>query len=348
MTRMVPSETDEMTSTHAELAEHAARHAGSGAPIGRTARVNASRLLPPALHGERIFIGGAGPVLAAYVSLPQAGSREALQAPLVLVHSIHAAASAAEWRPVFERSVNKRPVMALELPGFGSSQRDAGPYTPALMRDSILRALAHLQQMGIHRPVDLMAVSLGCEFATLAALQAPLRVRSLALVSPTGLEAELPEAYEDGRSKARPWLHRLLERGPWAQSLFRWLTREGTMRRFLRRSWGSRDIDERLLAYNLMSVRQPGARHAPYAFIAGALFTRGVAHLYARLRQPVWLARGLNGEFAQFDGLASLGPPANWTTDAFDAGALPYFEDPDDFMLRYGAFLGREERAFRG
>lgn len=316
--------------------------------LNRSRRAASTRLLPPALSGERIFVGGVGPVLCAYVSLPEAGSRAALQAPLLLVHSVNAAASAAEVRPVFDMAADTRPVMALELPGFGSSQRDAGPYTPALMRDSILRALAHLKMLGLQRPADVMAVSLSCEFAALAALQEPTRIRSLALVSPTGLEAEVPDRYEDGRTKDKPWLRYLLERGPWAQWVFKLLTRESVMRRFLRRTWGSSEIDERLLAYNLLSVRRAGARHAPYAFIGGALFTRGIARLYERLQQPVWLARGLKGEFAKFDGLAALGPPANWTTDSFDAGAMPYFQRPDEFMARYGTFLARGERAFLG
>jgi pimeloyl-ACP methyl ester carboxylesterase len=292
-------------------------------------------MLTPALSAERFEFQG----LNCYV----AGQG----APLLLLHSVNAAASAAEVRPLFEHSAGTRPVMALELPGFGSSQRDAGPYTPALMRDSILRALAHLKLMGLNRPVDLLSVSLSCEFATLAALQEPSRIRSLALVSPTGLESEVPDRYEDGRTMDKPWLRHLLERGPWADALYRLLTREGTMRAFLRRTWGSHDIDERLLAYHLLSVRQPGARHAPYAFIAGALFTRGIARLYGRVQQPVWLARGLKGGFSHFEGLAALGPPAHWTSDSFDAGALPYFECPDEFMARYAAFLAREERAHR-
>jgi hypothetical protein len=113
------------------------------------------------------------------------------------------------------------------------------------------------------------------------------------------------------------------------------------MRKFLEDSWGSQRIDETLLAYNTLSVRQPGARHAPYSFIAGALFTRGAAHLYERLPQPVWVAHGIRGRFSKFEGLKSVRPQTAWSVDAFDAGAMPYFETTDEFMARHQRFLSR-------
>ena len=45
--------------------------------------------------------------------------------PLVLLHSVNAAPSSMEMRPLFERYRGSRPVYALDLPGFGMSQRTA-------------------------------------------------------------------------------------------------------------------------------------------------------------------------------------------------------------------------------
>ncbi len=308
---------------------------------GRLGLDNASPSLPRAVDGERRFVGFQGKRLALYLSVPGSLANAERTTPLVLVHSINAAASAAEVRPVFDRYARTRPVLALELPGFGSSDRLGWRFTPELMSESILKAVAFLKERGFHQPVDLMAVSLSAELAARAALAVPEAFRSVALVNPTGLESRRAERYEGGRSKAKPWLHWLLDNGPWANPLFRLLTSETSMRKFLERSWGSKDIDEGLLAYNLLTVREPGARHAPYAFIAGNLFTRGVAELYARLRQPVWLAHGSRGEFAKFDGLQRLGPPPHWTVDRFDTGAMPYFEVPESFAACYDAFSQR-------
>jgi pimeloyl-ACP methyl ester carboxylesterase len=296
--------------------------------------------LEPALDAQRHYISHHGLRFALYLSMPRCDAGNARITPLLLVHSINAAASAAEVRPLFERYAGERPVVALELPGFGSSDRRRIEYTPRLMSDCILRATEYLAALGFRQPVDLMAVSLSCEMAARAALKRPRAFRSLAFVSPTGFESSRPERYESGRTKDKPWLRWLLESGLWANGLFRALTSEKSMRKFLQRTWGSRDIDEGLLAYNLRTVKQPGARHAPYAFVGGGLFTRGVATLYARLKQPVWMIHGCRGEFAKLDGLKRFAPLGQWKIEASDAGAMPYFEHPLQFCLRYDAFLG--------
>ncbi len=57
--------------------------------------------------------------------------------PLLLVHSINAAASAYEVRPIFERMVATNRVYAVDLPGFGFSDRSKREYTPRLYTDAI-------------------------------------------------------------------------------------------------------------------------------------------------------------------------------------------------------------------
>ena len=170
----------------------------------------------------------------------------------------------------------------------------------------------------------------------------PSWFRSVALVSPTGMEAGRAERYQHGRSKDKPLLRRCLA-SHWGAPVFRLLTTEALMRNFMERAWGSTVIDEAQLASARSSARQPGARPALAAFTAGALFTEGIAERYARLLSPVWLAHGVRGGFANFGGLARIGPPRHWSHDTFGTGALPHLESPDLFMARYDAFLGRIE-----
>lgn len=302
-------------------------------------RPRSQRPQPPALEARRHYVNHQGLRLAMYVSIPARDAGNALMNPLLLVHSINAAASAAEVQPIFEHFATDRPVVALELPGFGSSDRPRIEYTPRLMRDSILRTTKYLAELGLRQPVDLIAVSLSCEFAARAALMRPSNFRSLAFVSPTGFESKRAERYVAGRTMDKPWLRWLLESGPWSDALFRMLTSEKSMRKFLERTWGSRNIDESLLDYNLVTVNQPGARHAPYAFVSGGLFTRGVVRLYAELTQPVWMIHGCMGEFARVEGLRCFVPAGHWTVQRIDTGAMPYFERPKEFATRYDAFL---------
>ena len=104
--------------------------------------------LLPALAGERRFIQHQGRKLALYLSMPQANPGNRNLTPLLLLHTISAAASAAEVKPVFDLYAHKRPVIALELPGFGSSDRSRIVYTPALMSDAITHTLEHIRQGG--------------------------------------------------------------------------------------------------------------------------------------------------------------------------------------------------------
>ena len=76
--------------------------------------------LPPALAGERREFRGRAGRLSYYVGGP-AVSNDA--APLLLIHSLNAAASAYEVRPLFDHYCQRRRTYALDLPGFGFSER---------------------------------------------------------------------------------------------------------------------------------------------------------------------------------------------------------------------------------
>jgi hypothetical protein len=300
--------------------------------------------LPPALNGRRVAVAGEGPGLCAYaskwVTRDLAAGDAATASPLLLVHSINASASAAEVKPLFDRYGSRRPTLALELPGFGTSQRGALAYTPQLMAQSVLRAAMHFRALGFSQPIDVLALSLSCEFVALAVQEQPRWFRSVALVNPTGLESRRDEHFDGGRTKDKPWLRRFLS-GPIGEPVFQLLTTSSSMRWFLERAWGSPVIDEALLRYGHASAHRPGARHAPAAFIGGALFTHGIAERYALIEPPVWLAHGVRGEFADFGGLSRIGPPAHWSWDTFGTGAMPHLEAPRLFISRYDAFLER-------
>lgn len=302
---------------------------------------NSGRIWAPlAADKDTLSVGGTARI-ALYAHTRSAGPKFSGSAtPLLLVHSINASASAAEVRPLFERYGARRPTLALELPGFGTSQRGPLPYSPAMMAQSVLRAAQHLREMGFNHPIDVLALSLSCEFVAMAVLEQPTWFRSVALVSPTGLESGRDEHFQNGRTKERPLLRRVLA-APVGELAFRLLTTPASMRWFLERAWGSPVIDETLLAYGELTARRPGARYAPAAFISGALFTEGIAERYAQIAPAVWLAHGVRGEFTDFSGVSRIGPPAHWNWDTFGTGAMPHLEAPTLFTARYDTFLER-------
>ena len=288
----------------------------------------------PALDAELIRFEGQGTGgLAAWV----AGQGPAL----VLVHSVNAAASAAEVRPLFERYRATRTVFAIDLPGFGDSERSDRTYTPRLMTDALHALLPQVRARCGGAPADALAVSLGCEFLARAAAEAPGAFGRLALVSPTGFAGRRERRGPPGSTYAMPGMLRAL-RGPgWGGAVFRGLTKPAVIRYFLRRTWGAREIDERLWADDVQLARAPGAEHAPLHFLSGFLFSADIRNVYDALAQPVWVAHGVRGDFTDYRGLEAMKSRPHWQVQVFPTGALPYFEQPGPFGAALDAFLAR-------
>ena len=293
--------------------------------------------LPAAVSGQRFEFDSPAGRLSAYV----AGDG----APLLLVHSVNAAASAAEVRPLYERYKASRRVFALDLPGFGFSERSDRVYTPRLMTDALLAMAREIRSRCGPAPIDALALSLSSEFLARAAVEQPDRFRSLALVSPTGFSGARERRGAPGSTYAMPWLYRAL-RGPgWGGAVFRGLTRPGVIRYFLRRTWGARKIDEDLWRYDVITARQPGAEFAPLAFVSGALFSADIHAVYERLALPVWMSHGVRGDFTDYRGRAIVEGRPNWRFSVFQTGALPHFERLEEFAATYDRFLAGVRRA---
>jgi alpha-beta hydrolase superfamily lysophospholipase len=287
--------------------------------------------LPAAVSGDRVEFDSRVGRLSVYV----AGTG----APMLLLHSVNAAASAAEVRPLHEHYRATRCVWSLDLPGYGFSERSDRAYTPRLMTDALHAVLAQIRARCGDAPVDALALSLACEFLARAATEAPRAFRTLALVSPTGFSGRGSKRGAPGSTLAMPWLHRAL-RGPgWGGALFRGLTRPGVIRYFLRRTWGADTIDEEVWRYAVATTRQPGAEHAPLHFLAGAMFSADIHDVYEKLALPVWLVHGMRGDFTDYRGKSIVEGRPNWRFSVLPTGALPHFELPGRFCAEYDAFL---------
>jgi pimeloyl-ACP methyl ester carboxylesterase len=235
----------------------------------------------------------------------------------VLLHSINAAASSYEMKPLFERYRGRRRVYALDLPGFGFSDRSDREYTPELY----VRAMLEFLDSQVGAAADVIALSLTSEFAARAALSRPEFFRTLTLISPTGFGDRSPDSSET--------LRRALSVPVWARPVFDLLVSKPGIAYFLRRSFAG-PVDAGLADYAYATAHQPGARYAPFWFISGALFTPDVRDAYyARLRLPVLVLYDEDG-YVTFDRLPDFARQhANWTaTRIAGTRGLPHFERP--------------------
>jgi pimeloyl-ACP methyl ester carboxylesterase len=248
----------------------------------------------------------------AYYSDTQATGR-----PLVLIHSVNAAASAREMRPLFDRYRAVRPVYALDLPGFGHSDRTDQRYEPEQYCQAILDIIA--KEIGGEEPVDLVALSLSSEFAAMAALVAPQSVRSLTMISPTGFGGQTM-TYSETRRKG-------LSVPFWSQAFYDLLTSRASIRYFLNKSFAGK-VPRELVDYGYTTSHQPGARFAPLYFLSGQLFTSEVRReVYSELRTPTLVLYDRDG-YTSFENLEPfLRNRMNWVaTRIGDTKGMPHWE----------------------
>ncbi|WP_438017932.1 alpha/beta fold hydrolase [Sorangium sp. So ce315] len=297
----------------------AARAMSLDAVVGRLApRVlrKADRApLSPAIDAEirHVDTWSAGR-LAYYVDARAAGR------PVVLLHAINAAASSKEVAPLFDALRAERPVYALDLPGFGLSERADRAYDRELYRAAVRRFLTDV----VREPdgADVIALSLSSEFAAAVACEDTSLVHSLVLVSPTGLGREAPDAGFVLRAVAHvPHL---------SEALFRALVTPASIRWFLKKSFVG-EPDPGLVDYAVRTSREPGAHRAPLAFIAGDMFTEDAfERFYARLPVPTLVVhdRDPHARFDRLDELAQQNPRVESARVAPTRG-LPHFEQRD-------------------
>ena len=295
--------------------------------------------LPPALSGERIEFDSVAGRLNYYRIAP--GSLANSAPPMLLIHSMNASGSAAEMRPLYEHYGATRTVYAMDLPGFGLSERSDRVYVPRLMTDAVHAMVARIRAEHNAAQVDALALSLGCEFLARAAQESPADYRSVALVSPTGFNGKKPRLGPPESLVGSFRAHRVLAWPGWSDFLFRQLTRPSVVRFFLEKTWGSKRIDETLFQYDIAITKQPGAKHAPFYFLSALLFSADIMHVYDALKMPTWLVHGVRGDFVDYGLKSRFENAANWTMDVMTTGAIPYFEVPDEFFARYDAFLKR-------
>ena len=291
----------------------------------QTASADGSPTLRPALSGERRTLTLPGFGRVNYYADPRGSGR-----PLVLTHSVNAAASAYEMKPLWDSYAGTRPVYALEWPGFGSSARPDATYTPELMA-SALRAL--VDELGTD--VDVVSLSLGSEFVARAALQDG-RIRTLALISPSGFGAPRGGTQRASEEDGGVVLYNRLNSV--GDLLYGALRTRPSIQYFLSRSFRG-PVPGDVIDYAADTSRQPGAKYAPLYFVSGRLFgADAYGDLYSKLNIPTLVLYDQDG-FVSFGRLPLFAQKANAQVVRIpDTDGLPHFEKLPEVRAALDAF----------
>jgi pimeloyl-ACP methyl ester carboxylesterase len=254
--------------------------------------------LPQAVAAERrVFYSPTAGKLSYYTD-PHTTGR-----PLVLIHSVNAAASAFEMRPLFEHYRGTRPVYALDLPGYGFSERSSRVYHPELFQ----KAIQDFLELEVKEPADVVALSLSSEFCARAAQARPELFHSLTIISPTGLNfpGQGRSSQKAGMSGTSSILYPIFSFQVWSRAFFDLITTRISIQYFLAQSFVS-PVPEALIAYAYATAHQPGAENVPLYFISGKLFTQDVrSRFYEKVTTPTLVIYD-HDAFTQFDALPEL------------------------------------------
>lgn len=281
---------------------------------------NASEPDDSALGGEaRFFQWKYGHVFYKRAGLQNPGI------PLVFVHGVGAGASSFMWRKNFDDLANDFQVYALDLLGFGLSDKPAtAPYSADLYVDLISDFIREV----VGYPVNIIASSLGAAYAIRVADEHPELVNGLILNGPSGSE-----------NNRRPGMagaafYGLLQSPVLGTSFYNVMASERSIRDYAREHlfYDHRRVTDRLVTNLYATSHQPGAQHAIAAFLSGYLNT-DTRSPFSRLTQPtvlVWGKQDLATPVQTGVSLQAVNPRAR--LEVFDyCRMMPEQEQPERF-----------------
>ena len=249
---------------------------------------------------------------------------------MLLCHSIHAGASSHEFEAIVEQLADDYHVYAVDLPGFGRSERPPLVYSDTLYAEFLADFAADVTDTPI-----VVASSLTGAFAVDAADETDFE--HLILICPTG-----------ETSTERPWVRTLLRAPIVGTTLFNLLASKPAIRYFYDRDgyYNADRISDDELEYAWQSAHQPGARYAPASFASGTLDPAfDLQTELAALDTPTTLVWGRDAKLIPLRDGRNLADAADLELVVIDYSTLlPHAEHPDKFVAYLSAELPRAER----
>jgi len=261
--------------------------------------------------------------------------------PLVFIHGVGAGASSFMWRKNFDDLARDFRVYALDLLGFGFSDKPAAAsYSADLYVDLITDFIREVAGY----PVNIIASSLGAAYAIRVADEHPELINSMVLNGPAG-----SDALNRRPGMAGAAFYGLLQSPVLGTSFYNVMASERSIRDYARDHlfYDHHRVTNRLVANLYATSHQAGAQHAIAAFLAGYLNT-DTQSPFSRLTQPVLLVWGKQDATTPLDkawALQELNPKAR--LEVFDyCRMMPEQEQPEKFnSLVRATFLSRAAAA---
>jgi pimeloyl-ACP methyl ester carboxylesterase len=244
--------------------------------------------------------------------------------PLVFIHGIGPGVSSFMWRKNFDSLARDFHVYALDLLGFGLSDRPAAvPYSADLYIELVSDFLREV----VGTRANLIASSLSASYAVRVADEHPELVGALILNAPAGYDTLNTRPGMAGAA-----FYGLLQSPVLGTSFYNVMASERSIRDYARRTlfYDYRRVTDRLVSNLYATSHQPGAQHAIAAFLSGYL-NNDMTEPFSRLTQNVllvWGKQDLTTPVSKAVALLELNPNARLHVFDF-CRSMPEQEHPE-------------------
>src|SRR5262245_33695103 len=226
--------------------------------------------------------------------------------PIVFVHGIGAGMSSFMWRKNFDALSDKFRVYALDLLGFGFSDKPpAAPYSADLYVELISD---FIREVAGGR-ANVVASSLAASYAVRVADEHPELINAMILNAPAGYDTMNTRPGMTGAA-----FYGLLQSPVLGTSFYNVMASERSIRDYARQTlfYDYRRVTDRLVAHLYATSHQPGAQYAIAAFMSGYL-NCDMSAAFGRLVQPmvlVWGKQDISTPVSKATSLIDLNPRA--------------------------------------
>lgn len=250
--------------------------------------------------------------------------------PILLIHSINAAASSFEMRRPFAALRSDHQVFALDFLGFGGSDHPRRAYHA----DDYIDLIGDFARDVVGKGATVIASSLGAAYTIRAAARHPGLFGPLTLICPTGIR-------NLAQPQQRGWSYEVLA-SPLGDLIFRALASRPSIAYFLRTQsyYDPSVVDDHLIEGFYRAAYQAGAKWAPICFLTG-LLNCDVREAFAQLHQPILLVWGRYADLTPLrsaDAFLARNPRARLAV--VDKARLSVQDErPAEFMRLFKEFL---------
>ncbi|EOC99475.1 alpha/beta fold hydrolase [Caldisalinibacter kiritimatiensis] len=245
---------------------------------------------------------------------------------LLLIHGINGGASNFTWRKNFNELSKNYKVYAIDLPGFGRSEKNPIKYTSSVY----CRAILEFIQEKIKRPCYIISSGLSAAYSFFIAFYASRWVKSLVLITPSGIRSNSSIPCE-----ASFTTYNIFTSPVYGDAVYNSFISIRSVEYFLKTFIyeNLKNVTPFVIKYTFGAAHQcPNAKYAPASFVSG-FSNINIVPFLSSIKQPVLIVWGEKAKLSSVQNIydfKQLNPLFN-TYIFKKSGLVPQIEEAQQF-----------------